>query len=618
MDRNSVIGLLLIGVILIWYSVFFTPEKKEVQEATKQEQTAERKVTPQPAAQPVAAPVLPTNDTTVTVNADSVRQATLVSKFGAFASSARGENASATFENEVFRGTINSKGGNITSIELKKHKAFGGKPLVLFVPDSAGYSISFATSDAKIITTDSLFFVPSVKSISVNGKDSSSISMRASAGDGKYIEYLYTINGSTYDVGFKVNVVGLQEIIAANTSDLGLKWWMRTPNIEKDKESQVTNSGIYYKFKDDEVEYITDAEDKKESLPNRIEWLSFKQKFFSAVLIAPGAFEKPIELESKVVEGNSAIKDFTASVTLPYSHKPSETIPLKFYFGPNHYQTLKKYDIGLENQIPLGWGIFGWVNKFLVIPLFNFLDSFNMNYGLVILILTMVIKLILFPLTYKAYLSQAKMRVLKPEMDEINAKFADDDPMKKQQAIMTLYRKAGVNPLGGCLPMLLQMPILIALFNFFPASIELRGEAFLWADDLSTYDSILDLPFTIPFYGDHVSLFTLLMTASTILYTRMNSDLSGNSQMAQMKWMMYLMPIIFLGVLNNYSAGLSYYYFLANMITFGQQFMMRRFVDEDAIHRKIQENKKKPVTKSKLQVKLEEMAKKQQQLPKRK
>jgi YidC/Oxa1 family membrane protein insertase len=287
---------------------------------------------------------------------------------------------------------------------------------------------------------------------------------------------------------------------------------------------------------------------------------------------------------------------------------------MHFYFGPNHYQILKSQGHNLEKQIPLGWGIFGWVNRFIVIPIFNFLNGFNWSYGIIILILTIAIKLLLLPLTFKAYLSQAKMKVLKPEVDEIQGKFKEE-PMKLQQEMMGLYRKAGVSPLGGCLPMLLQMPILIAMFRFFPQSIELRQQSFLWATDLSTYDSILDLSFTIPFYGDHVSLFTLLMTVSTLLITKVNSS----SQMAnpQMKWMMYLMPIIFLGVFNSYSAGLSYYYFLANMISIGQQYLFKSFVNEDEIHRKIQENKKKPTKKSKFQQRLEKMAKdKGMQLPK--
>jgi YidC/Oxa1 family membrane protein insertase len=306
-------------------------------------------------------------------------------------------------------------------------------------------------------------------------------------------------------------------------------------------------------------------------------------------------------------------KRFNASLNLAYDASKEKSADFQFYFGPNHFQTLKEAGHDLQKQIPLGWGIFGWVNKFLVIPVFNWLDGYALNYGIIILLLTLIIKSILFPFQYKSYLSQAKMRVLKPEIDDLNKKYENDDPMKKQQALMGLYKEAGVNPLGGCLPLLLQLPILLAMFNFFPNAIELRQKAFLWADDLSTYDSILTLPFSIPAYGDHVSLFALLMTISTIIYTMMNNQLSGaNAQMPQLKWMMYLMPVIFLFVLNSYASGLNYYYFLANVITFGQQFAFTKFVDEKKIHAKIQANKNKPGAKkqSSFQQKLEEMARK--------
>ena len=310
------------------------------------------------------------------------------------------------------------------------------------------------------------------------------------------------------------------------------------------------------------------------------------------------------------------VKTLSATFSLPYDRKPSQSYGMRFYFGPNHYQTLKKIDdLNLEKLIPLGWGIFGWVNRFLVIPTFNFLDSFNINYGIIILLLTILVRILILPLTYGSFKSQAKMKVLAPEMAEINEKFKDD-AMKKQQEVMSLYRKAGVNPLGGCIPGLLQLPILIAMFRFFPSSIELRQQSFLWATDLSTYDSILNLPFTIPFYGDHVSLFTLLMTVSTLIYTRMNMQMTAATN-PQMKWMMYLMPIMFLGFFNNYSAGLSYYYFLSNIIGFGQQYLFKAFLDENKIHAQIQENKKKPVKKSSFQQRLEQMSKEKGQLPKK-
>ncbi|NVO04254.1 MAG: membrane protein insertase YidC, partial [Bacteroidetes bacterium] len=309
------------------------------------------------------------------------------------------------------------------------------------------------------------------------------------------------------------------------------------------------------------------------------------------------------------------VRDMTAEITIPYDVNSTKGIPMKMYFGPTHYKTLRQFDADLERQIPLGWGFFlmQWINRYAVIPVFNFLEGYGLNYGIIILLLTILLKIVLFPIAYKTYLSSAKMRVLKPEIEEINKKIPKEEALKRQQATMALYKKAGVNPMAGCIPMLLQLPILFALFRFFPASIELRQQSFLWATDLSTYDSIWTFPngFNIPFYGDHISLFTILMTISTIIYTKVNNDMMGSTnQMPGMKYMMYLMPIMFLGIFNNYSSGLSYYYFLANMLTFAQMYFIRRFVDEDKIHAQIQENKAKPAKKkSGFQQRLEEMAK---------
>ena len=405
--------------------------------------------------------------------------------------------------------------------------------------------------------------------------------------------------------------MGVNDVIASNASYVELNWTQQIQKQEKDMNAERINSTIYYMFADEdkEVDCLSETENETEEIKTKLKWVSMKQQFFTQVLVAQKSFDKPTRIETiSGEEGDSFVKQMNVAFTLPYAHSQRENFAMHFYIGPNHYQLLKKAGDDLQKQIPLGWGIFGWVNRYLVIPIFNFLNSFNLNYGIIILILTIAIKVMLLPLTYKAYLSQAKMKVLKPEIEEIQAK-NKEEPMKLQQEMMALYKKAGVSPLGGCLPMLLQMPILIAMFRFFPQSIELRQEGFLWAKDLSTYDSILDLPFHIWGYGDHVSLWTLLMTISTLIITKVNSGAAMTNP--QMKWMMYLMPIIFLGVFNNYSAGLSYYYFLANMISVGQQFLFKSFVDEDEIHRKIQENKKRPTsqTKSKFQQRLEKMAK---------
>jgi len=623
MDRNTIIGLLLIGAILIGFGIYNSPSTEEIEASRRRqdslalvEKTAEEagvKATAERQAKIQAADTVQLSD--------SAKVELKKKIYGNFAEASEGESKTHTIENELIKVSISNKGGRVTSVELKNYKTFDQKPLILFDEENSKFGLNFS-SQGRNFSTDSLYFKPEGKSFFVQDKDSSTLAMRLYAGENKYIEYLYSLKGNSYLVNFTINSVNLNDVIAPSNKDYNINWWMKTPVQEQSLENQQNATTVYYKVLNDEVDYLSDREDEKEKLESGVKWVALKQQFFTSVLIAGSSFEKSSEIETKVLIGDTNFtKELSASLYVPYGHKANESFDMSFYFGPNHYQTLKKYDLALEKQIPLGWGIFGWVNRFLVIPVFNFLNSFDMNYGVIIFILTILIKLLLFPLTYKAYLSTAKMKVLKPEMDEINEKFKNEDPLKKQQAVMALYRQAGVNPMGGCLPMLLQMPILIAMFNFFPSSIELRQESFLWANDLSTYDSIWDLGFNIPLYGDHVSLFTLLMTVSTILYTRTSNQMSANNaQMEQMKWIMYLMPIVFLGVFNNYSAGLSYYYFLANMITFGQQYAMRQFVNEDEIHRKIQENKKRPAqqTKSKFQQRLEDMAKQRQEQMKKK
>jgi YidC/Oxa1 family membrane protein insertase len=614
MDKNTITGLLLIGALIIGYSIYTRPSKEDAEKYRREQdsialvkQNAEKAAREQASATPAGAPA-------DSISGDSAAAAARQQQIlGSFATAASGKEQLLTIENELLKATLSTKGGKIVSVQLKEFKTFDGRPLILFKND-AKLGLHF-TAENRNISTDELYFQPEGSSFSVSKSDKKSISMKLAVAPGKYIEYLYTLAGNSYDMGFTVNIAGLQNTIAPNTNYINLSWRTTALRQEKNAKGEKMVSTVYYKYTDEKVDYLTETEDTKESLTQNVKWVAFKQQFFTSVLIAGNSFTSPSTVETVTnQESQTELKHMTADLTIPFLHKPLESFPMQFYFGPNHYQTLKEYDLGLEKQIPLGWGIFGWVNRFIVITIFNFLASFNWSYGLIILILTIVIKVMLLPLTFKAYLSQAKMKVLKPEVDEIQSR-KDSDPLKTQQEMMSLYKKAGVNPLGGCLPMLLQLPILIAMFRFFPASIELRQQSFLWAEDLSTYDSILDLGFNIPGYGDHVSLFTLLMTISTLIYTRMNNQFTGAN--AQMKWISYLMPIMFLGFFNDYSSGLSYYYFLANVLTFGQQYLFRYFVDEKAIHLKIQENKKKPVTKSKLQLKMEEMAKAKGQKPKK-
>jgi YidC/Oxa1 family membrane protein insertase len=589
MDRNSIIGLFLIGIILVVFNMFFLPDppvKENVPARAQTELSIDSAVSV---------------DTSV-VAGDSLVKAAAAANFGVFAPFANGIEEHITLENELLSVRLNTKGGAVEEVALKEFTNYSKEPLLLFEKGQSRYSYSYSAGGRTVETAD-LYF-------SVVSKTDSSLSFRLSLDENRYIQHSYNLRANSYLVGHEVSLVGMEQILASNISYTKLHWSMNTPSQEKDIEDQRKVLDIYYKYVNDSPDYLTITKPESEDLKNLVKWVSFKQKFFVTSIIARESFEEgtinggPLASETQVAE-------YATDLVLPIKHTASETYGMDFYFGPNHFQTLKTFDLGLEKQVPLGWGIFGWVNRFIVIKTFNWLDSFNLNYGLIIFILTLILKVILFPLTYKSYLSAAKMKVLKPEIDELKAKY-EKEPQKIQAEQMKLFQKAGVNPLGGCFPLLLQFPILIALFNFFPSSIELRQQPFLWADDLSSYDSILDLPFTIPFYGAHVSLFTLLMTVSTIIYTRMNNQITGAT--GQMKYIGYIMPLVFLPVLNSYSSALSYYYFLANMITFAQQWAVRRFViDEEAIHRKMQENKKKPVKRSKFQERLESMSKAAQQ-----
>ena len=584
MDKNSLTGAILIVLIWIVFSTFFlnsgNDKKQEIDRTqfdSEQSTTKELDVVNQKY----------TNNKIEIEEPDMYKNLTT------------GEDGIEILENEKIKLLVNRKGGGIESVFINDYKTYEGEPLDLFSKNSK-LNIQFYNKD--IINTSDLYFTPST-----SGNE---LRMLLEFDKEKYIEYVYTISDD-YLVDFDINFNGINNII--NNNYLNLEWEMMTPKTEKSKSNQDMYTGLYYQDSSDkEVDNLSLTKEDDEIIKYKLNWVAFKQQFFSAILIAKDGFDKPITLKSKSNDNENLIKNLYANFEIPIQkNNKQQDINLQFYFGPNHYKTLQKYDAKFEELIPLGWGIFGWVNKYIIINIFDFLSRYITNYGIIILLLTIIIKLSLAPFTYKAFLSQAKMKVLKPEIDKINEKHKGKDPMKIQQATMNFYRKAGVNPMGGCLPMLFQFPILIAMFRFFPASIELRQQSFLWADDLSAYDSIYELAFSIPFYGDHVSLFTLLMTISTLLYTRMNSSMA-TGQMAQMKWMMYLMPIMFLGFFNNYAAGLSYYYFLANMFTFGQQAIMKTTIDENQLLAQIEENKKKPKKKSNFQKKLEELQKKQE------
>ncbi|MEI6748490.1 MAG: membrane protein insertase YidC [Bacteroidales bacterium] len=635
MNKNTIFGMALIFVLLIGYSYWMAPSKEELKQRQK---TADSLMVVRKAdSLAIANSIAQTKQIADTVQKVALKDTTSVrseiankNNLGYFSSSASGKDAFYTISSDLLTIKLTAKGGKIYSIILNGYQTFDSLPLKLFDGDSSRFGLEFNTEDLKFISTNDLYFQPFIngkpataESYSVTGKDSLQFGMRlCPSGDSvadpnKYIEFVYTVAGNNFKVGIAANFVGMQNIIAQNTRDLNLDWKLNLLRQEKNLKNEQSQATIFYMDNTGEVNNITETKDLKESMKTPVKWISYKQQFFGVTLFSNTNFSSA-DMETityNKIDTGRAVKTMHSSIIVPFDPSKDQTISMSMFAGPLKYKVLRKYGMNLERQIPLGWSFFllAWINRFAVLPVFNFLEGFNLNYGIIILILTVLLKIVLLPIAYKTYLSSAKMRLLKPEVDEIGLKFPKkDDAMKKQQATMALYKKAGANPMSGCVPMLLQFPILIAMFRFFPASIELRQQPFLWAHDLSSYDSVLNLGFTIPFYGDHVSLFCLLMTISTILYTKMNNDMMASSnQMPGMKTMMYLMPIMFLGFFNSYSSGLSYYYLLANLLTFAQMFFIRRFVDEDKLHRQIQENKKKVVVKSGFQKRLEEMAQKQ-------
>ncbi|MBS1652159.1 MAG: membrane protein insertase YidC [Bacteroidetes bacterium] len=621
MDRNSLIGLGIIAAILGAWLYFSAPSKEQLAARKRIKDSLaliEHKRTEEIIKAEKAKTLTDTaSKLNATILSDSIKSIQFNEKYKDFAVSAKGTDSYFTIENEKLKATILNRGAQIVKVELKEYKRYGKtEPLVLFDKDSTSFALKLnAYQRSRVFSTDSFYFT-SVKS----EKNQITLQLQTSK-PGSYIEINYTLNAGSYLVNSSIKLVGMQTIISDKEEQIQLNWAMLLPTQEKHIVKEREAATIYYKQADNSPDYINPGkEDTKELNDADIKWVSFKQQFFNSTIIAKTNFLKSGSYIKTGLRPNSeaVVKSVATEMSIPFSGNASEKFDFDFYFGPNHYSTLKAIGNDMEKIIPTGWSVFSVINKWLVIPLFNGLGTLNM--GLVILILTLIVKLLLSPIAYKTYLSGARMRLLKPEIDQLNAKFEKNaDPIKKQQEQMALYNKAGVNPLSGCFPLLLQFPILIALFAFIPAAIELRQKNFLWADDLSTYDSIWhfgNIPVISSIYGDHVSLFAALMFVSTIIYTYMNSNMMAtpqSNQMPGMKFMMYFMPVIFLAVMNRYSAGLSWYYFLANMFTFSQNYIIKLFIKDSTIRTQLEENMKKPKKKGGFAQRLEEMARQRQQ-----
>jgi YidC/Oxa1 family membrane protein insertase len=584
MDRNSAIGLTLIALLLLIYFYWFSPAP---QQPSGENQT-----------------IAPGKVDTVKQVVDPTADSAYVASFGSLSEYVKGPEETTTVETETFRIQFSNKGGQIRDLELKRYKTYWQTPLKLVTPESTSKKL-FATYKGKDVDLYSLFY----KISQTKSGDSTIVTCKLDLAEGASITQIYSIPDKGYLIGYRIRQSGLNNDI--NGASLRLEWNEKMLPVEKDLKDSRDNSTVNYYTDAEGFDNISEmSEGETETIANPIRWFSFKKKFFLSSMIAAKPFTSG-EVFTRVDAADTSVVEYAYAKAAISKEQFLSGADYKLYFGPNDYQYIGDVTEKFSRNVYLGWPPVYWINKFVIFPVFHFLTTFISNYGLIIIILVLLLKLVLFPLSYKSYLSMAKMKVLKPELDEIKEKHGED-MAKVQQEQLKLYQQVGVNPISGCVPVLLQMPILFAMFYLFPASIELRQQPFLWAEDLSTYDSIIQLGFSVPFLGNHISLFTLLMTLSTLIYTWQNNQLS--SVQGPMKSMSYIMPIIFFFVLNRFSAGLTFYYFVSNLVTFGQQAIIRKFVDENKIKTILEENRKRNLTaggpkKSKFMSKLEDAMK---------
>lgn len=613
MDRNNIIGFALIAGILVLYSMYNMKQAKEKRKH-QLEQMAADSANFQPKA--TYLDTVPGSSTEggsevgAVLSDDSAKTAAkATADFGPFSAASSGEEKLVVLENDQLKITFSSKGADMKSVEVKGYMTFDSLPLILFDEGDNSTNLHFFINNNRDINTRDMFFTVD--------ESPGQVVFRLPVEGGKFLEKRYAFNkDKKYLLDYDLKLVGMNEVMAPNTSFLNLEVKRHLRKLEHSKKSEDSHTSAFYRYKNEKASSLSPTAAGQERL-TAFEWISFKQQFFNTTLISKDGFSSGT-LKTELMTEPDYLKTMEASFILPFNGSADQTYNMHYYLGPNHYQTLKSLDIELED-IVMVTGFMSWVSvvsKYVIIPVFNWLDGFHINYGIIIFILTLLIKIILFPLSYKSFKSMAMMKVLQPELAELKEKYKDDQS-KFATEQWKLFQSAGVSPLGGCLPQLLQFPILIAMYYFFPTSIELRQEHFLWANDLSTYDSILNLPFTIPFYGDHVSLFTLLMTASSVIYAVTQPQM--NTGQPGMKYMPYIFPIMLLPVFNGFPAALTYYYFLQNILGYVQQWATKKFIINEAeLHKKIQENKKKPVKKNMWQMRLEEVAKQQREKQKKK
>lgn len=637
MDKNTGIGFVLIAAIVIGFTVLMKPSQEELTKEQRYQDSIQNVQAKQVkddiktadsadnASKSAVGEFFETNtqvsnDTITSADSDSLA-------VNAFKQQSKAEQI-VSLENEKIKINISSKGGQMISAQLKEYNTYKGDSLYLFKND-ARFALELMNKKGVTLNTSEAVF----RVIKSSGNEQTVV-MRMNYSENQYIDFIYALAPDDYMVKFDIAVVGMQDMLSVDCLErFKLNWNQNLRRQEKSEKNEQRYARIHYKGTDGSFEELSDSHDESKEVPTGAKWVAFKDQFFASVLIADNEFTSPT-LNTMMLQSEDYLKSYSASLYFKptLGEKGALVGGFKYFLGPLEYYMLKGYDDGvkdnaqqleLDKLIPLGWSLFRIINQYFIIPLFNMLENTGMQMGLVILLLTVIVKIIISPLTYKSFMSSAKMRVLKPQVDELNEKYpGQEKAMERQKAVMQLYSQAGVNPMSGCIPMLLQMPILLALFSFFPSAIELRHESFLWASDLSTYDAIIEwntnIPFISSWLGNHLSLFCILMTVTNVIYTKFNMDATntGQQQMPGMKWMMMFMPVVFFFVLNNYPSGLTYYYFLSTLMTIIITLVCRWVIDEDKVLAKLEENKKKPKKKgfmARLQEQAEQAQRTQQQ-----
>lgn len=608
MDKNTIIGLVLIGILFLGYTYLSRPSQEQIEAARLYNDSIALVQKQEEAIKAKSVAALANEKEQLKLDTASL-----------FFHALEGREEFVSIENEVLKLTFTNRGGSIYSALLKKYNGQNKEPLVLFDEREAYMNFYFYNLKETIQTKDYCF---KAVNQSANG-----VTMRLAVDEASYIDFIYRLNEGDYMVDFSIKAVGMSGKLAASTNYVDIEWIQRARQQEKGYTYENRLSKLMYKSVSSGVDNLSDSKADEMSLPERLDWIGYKNQFFSSVFISDHDFDK-VRLKSRLEnQGSGYIKSYSSEVNTFFDPTGAEPTAMHFYFGPNRYKMLKAYDKGrveklkLDNLVYLGWPGVRWINQWFTINIFDWLSGLGLSMGLVLLFMTIIVKVVVFPATWKTYVSSAKMRVLRPQIDLIGQKYPkQEDAMKKQQETMALYSQYGVSPMGGCLPMLLQFPILMALFMFVPSAIELRQESFLWADDLSTYDAFITFPFHIPGLGTHLSLFCVLMTVTNILNTKYTMGLqdTGQQQIPGMKWMMYLMPLVFLFVLNDFPSGLNYYYFISTLISVLTMIVLRKTTDEEKLLAGLEANKAKPKKKSGFAARLEAMQKQQEGMMKNK